>query len=132
MPETAFADLFRLALALNAAAYRATVVCQHGESDRRVLDIRNLSVAIAPAVQRLKNPLPPGDTAAVVSQLADLAGLRAALADLTDLAEEAEVLRLMEPVATAELRAKAGELSRALSRWRGALSASSGAAGAGA
>lgn len=96
--------LYTRALALNAAAYRATTACDHGESDWRVVEIRKLGVAIAPIARQ----------AMTSASLQDIAGLRTGLADLVELVEEAREIGLIAADAAAQLIAHAAGLSRAL------------------
>lgn len=92
------------ALRLNADAYRATRACEHGESDWRVVEIRQLGVAMVPIAQRIP----------AAANLEDIGGLRSGLARLMEVVEEARELTLIEPAAADALVADAAELSRAL------------------
>jgi len=96
--------LYTLALALNAAAYRATKACDHGESDWRVVEIRKLGIAIAPIARQAMTSASPQD----------IAGLRSGLAHLVELVEEAREIGLIAADAAAQLVTHAAELSRAL------------------
>lgn len=97
--------LYRAALKLNADAYRATTACEHGESDWRVIEIRQLGVALVPIAQRVTTTV----------SLEDVAGLRSGLAQLVELVEEARERLLITPTVAEALVADAAELSRALS-----------------
>jgi hypothetical protein len=99
------APLYRAALTLNADAYRATTACEHGESDWRVIEIRQLGVALVPIAQRVTTRV----------SLEDVAGLRSGLAQLVELVEEARERLLITPTVAEALVADAAELSRALS-----------------
>jgi len=96
--------LYRAALELNADAYRATRACEHGESDWRVVEIRQLGVAMVPIARRI----------GAASQIEDIGGLRSGLARLMEVVEEARELALIEPAAADALVTDAAELSRAM------------------
>lgn len=107
------ATLYQQALLLNAAAYRATEACAYGESDWRVVEIRKLSVAIAPLARQ----------AMTAVSLQDLGGLRSGLARLMELVEDSRALGLIAPEATARLVSHAANLSRALTMQQNAIRA---------
>ena len=98
--------LYALALALNAAVYRATPLYAHDEADHRVLDIRRLAVAITPAAKRAMSGASPED----------VGGLRAGLADLLEQLEAATDVGLIETQSADDLLAHISALSRALTQ----------------